>query len=287
MTAFSNAYVTTSPADTDQAKLYASKLRDFKVDVKERLTVDHSMVTDSLDGKHKRVSLIVQSGNPTADDAADGQLFCKAVANAAAATITELFWDDNTNGVKQITFDGVFGAQPLTGAAVPDAVDGEFVGQRYWDSLNSSWSTCSVVGSPGTWITDIPGKTIAMYAGDPTTIPTGWLLCDGTSSTPNLKGRFIAGYDAGDTDYDGVDPVGSPETGGEKNVTLDTTMIPSHSHVQRVRNNSGNNGTFNEGGNDSNNLQDSTDSTKTTGGGLSHENRPPWHVLAYIMKMPA
>lgn len=32
-------------------------------------------------------------------------------------------------------------------------------------------------------------------------IPTGWALCDGSAGTPDLRGKFIVGYKSGDADY--------------------------------------------------------------------------------------
>lgn len=38
---------------------------------------------------------------------------------------------------------------------------------------------------------DWPGNLIGLWRGTLATIPTGWLLCDGGSGTPDLRGRFI------------------------------------------------------------------------------------------------
>ncbi len=35
---------------------------------------------------------------------------------------------------------------------------------------------------------------ITMWSGDITKIPPGWALCDGTNGTPDLRGRFVLGY---------------------------------------------------------------------------------------------
>ena len=35
---------------------------------------------------------------------------------------------------------------------------------------------------------------IVAFSGDVTNIPSGWALCDGTNGTPDLRGRFILGY---------------------------------------------------------------------------------------------
>ena len=67
----------------------------------------------------------------------------------------------------------------------------------------------------------IPRGIIAMWSGAANAIPDGWLLCNGSNGTPDLRNRFIVGagsnYDVGDT-------------GGAQSVTLTTAQMPSHSH---------------------------------------------------------
>lgn len=52
-------------------------------------------------------------------------------------------------------------------------------------------------------IIDWPAGTILMWTKDTTTIPSGWYICDGrsdgTSSTPDLRGRFIRQINSGET----------------------------------------------------------------------------------------
>ncbi len=50
------------------------------------------------------------------------------------------------------------------------------------------------------------------------------MLCDGNNSTPNLSGKFVVGYSSSDGDYDVND------TGGNKQQTLSTNQLPSHTH---------------------------------------------------------
>ena len=35
---------------------------------------------------------------------------------------------------------------------------------------------------------------IVAYSGDVSGIPVGWALCDGTNGTPDLRGRFVFGF---------------------------------------------------------------------------------------------
>ena len=70
-------------------------------------------------------------------------------------------------------------------------------------------------------ITSLPSGIIAMWSGTASNIPTGWLLCDGSNGTPDLRDRFIVG--AGST-Y-------SPKaTGGEATHKLTTAEMPNHNH---------------------------------------------------------
>ncbi|MCX4358502.1 MAG: tail fiber protein [Rikenellaceae bacterium] len=102
---------------------------------------------------------------------------------------------------------------------------------------------------------------------------------------PDLRGRFIVGYNDIDNDYKI-----SGSTGGEKRHTLTGDEMPAHSHPQNLWQEAS--GNWKGGG--GNSSPDSTswhDKTKqfgntgATGGNNAHENRPPYYVLAYIIKV--
>ena len=138
----------------------------------------------------------------------------------------------------------------------------------------------------------MPSGLICMWSG--TKIPAGWLLCDGTNGTPDLRNRFIVG--AGD-EY----AVG--DTGGEKEHTLTVDEMPSHTHILDWWESANSNGykttkNFLYAGSDSstgllhNNRSKAAASGTDTitadisyvGGSEAHENRPPYYALAYIIK---
>lgn len=123
---------------------------------------------------------------------------------------------------------------------------------------------------------------------------------------PDLRGRFIVGRHDSDNDYKGL---GS--AGGKKGVALAETEIPAHSHTFKdflmIPKGSGEcnagmwavgNETMQAGfdavwnnpkrcdtGNDNRGfIQWLLHTTMPTGGGAAHENRPPYYVLAYIMR---
>jgi microcystin-dependent protein len=154
----------------------------------------------------------------------------------------------------------------------------------------------------------VPSGTIVMWNG--TTIPNGWALCDGTNGTPDLRGMFIAGYDPTDSDYNITGNIG-----GEKAHTLTTSEMPSHQHSfsgstsmngnhqhtyeDRYWDNSGGGLNLQELSPNSNGIvftmrqtewsgdhsHTFSGNTNPEGGGAAHENRPPYYVLAFIMKL--
>ena len=69
---------------------------------------------------------------------------------------------------------------------------------------------------------------IILWSGAANAIPSGFVLCNGSNSTPDLRGRFVVGYADNDSDYDVGDQAGS------KQVTLSTSQLPSHNHSVSV-----------------------------------------------------
>jgi microcystin-dependent protein len=163
----------------------------------------------------------------------------------------------------------------------------------------------------------LPSGAIIMWSG--TLAPDGWALCDGGSHTkedgsgsvtvPNLKGRFIVGYNAGDADYNSIGDDGGV---GEKEVTLTKSQMPIHKHgsgdlktaddvghthdmIFTQGNGSGARSRLaavDDDGKTTKKTESSgvhnhtvTGSTANNGSGVAHENRPPYYTLAYIFKL--
>lgn len=183
-------------------------------------------------------------------------------------------------------------------------------------SLNSNWSdldtllggvTQSEFALLSGQTSLVPAGVIVMWSGSVASIPSGWYICDGTNGTPNLTGRFVVHADA---DSGGTYAPG--DTGGADDVTLTEAQMPAHTHTAST-NSAGShshtvNGLITTGALSNNADRDRfysdtqlvgnkggigtntagahthTVTVASTGGGGSHENRPPYYALAYIMK---
>ena len=132
-------------------------------------------------------------------------------------------------------------------------------------------------GSALTGIESFVTGMIILWSGAANAIPTGFVLCDGNNNTPNLSGRFVVGYDASNNDYDVND------TGGSESVTLSVDQIPAHTHTYIDQYVAINNG-YRPWPANNNDCAARNINSGSTGGGQSHENRPPFYALCYIMK---
>ena len=171
-------------------------------------------------------------------------------------------------------------------------------GDLSYNSSNGQFS----VSVPSAFVSGM----IILWSGNTGNIPTGFVLCDGNNGTPNLTDRFVVGAGAA---------YGVGASGGSSSVTLSIANLPSHNHSFSAttsnvnlshnhayqsanhpgsgpeQNQSGgpedrtsfnvNKTTGNALGNHNHSVSGTTGSK---GSGSSHENRPPYYALCYIMK---
>jgi microcystin-dependent protein len=200
-------------------------------------------------------------------------------------------------------------------------------------SENYSWADFTQPKTPAELLAEInrlnaviatlapaPLGIVQMWAGALNAIPAGWALCDGSSlaikdypelykalgmthggvsgnsfKLPDLRSRFIVGYNSTDADYNT-----QGKAGGAKTVAITTANMPSHTHNVNdyyllendsfIRPISGSEivpsreGPAIKKDNDNDALLYKTHATASAGSGTAHENRPPYFTLAYIMK---
>jgi len=71
----------------------------------------------------------------------------------------------------------------------------------------------------------LPTGVVCMWSGAVSAIPTGWSLCDGSNSTPDLRGKFIIG--AGSTVASVTAKAGASVTGSISGTTLTVSAVAS------------------------------------------------------------
>lgn len=153
----------------------------------------------------------------------------------------------------------------------------------------------------------LPSGVILLWAGSVASIPPGWVLCDGTNGTPDLRGRFIPGAggayavnitggadtlnlahvhsadgtlaaaaESAHTHTDGTYTTGTPSatTTVDNDLTLSTVAVASSTHTHDVTGASG------AGSAHTHDVTGDTNSQLST----TTDNRPAFFALAYIMK---
>lgn len=147
---------------------------------------------------------------------------------------------------------------------------------------------------------------IMIWSGSIASIPAGWLLCDGTNGTPDMRDIFVIGAGG---DYAVGDTGGSVEhnhAGTVQGHALTEAQMPAHRHLNVVPGIGDNPLTAASSlsqertvGGDTQYIlnsgigEPSIGQTSSTGGGAAHahgltidnaDHRPPYYALAYIMK---
>lgn len=125
----------------------------------------------------------------------------------------------------------------------------------------------------------VPSGGIIMWSGTIAAIPTGWFLCNGSNSTPDLRDRFIvaASVDSGGKAMT-ILTGGTSQSGGS--VTITTSNMPAHTHTFETNDTTAGGGNFVR--NDASSASTGTQTTASTGSGTAYTQ--PFYALAYIMK---
>jgi hypothetical protein len=143
-----------------------------------------------------------------------------------------------------------------------------------------------------TWGNAFVAGMIMLWSGSSASIPSGWLLCDGSSSTPDLRNRFVVG--AGST-------YAVNATGGSADAIVvshtHTATVTDSGHLHSTNRFLGSLGGANTAyvgdnsgaGSASSGVTNTattgiTVSNSTTGASGTNANLPPYYALCYIMK---
>lgn len=160
----------------------------------------------------------------------------------------------------------------------------------------------------------VPSGLISMWSGTIASIPSGWVLCNGSNSTPDLRNRFIIGAHSDNVGVANTTVTGSSTlSGGSKDA-----VVVAHTHTATTDSTSitgvitGISQTFNDNGSvtgvftkqtgylldggpfeytSRNSGQVTMDASHThtlttasTGSSGTNANLPPYYALAFIMK---
>ena len=229
------------------------------------------------------------------------------ITNAALTASKPVF----TDASKNLTSSGTLAVdQGGTGAATLTANNVILGNGTSAPTFVAPSTTGNVLTSNGTtWtsatITSFVAGMIIMWSGTIATIPSGWLLCNGSNSTPDLRDKFIIGANADSGGAAKTNITGTPsQTGGTKDAIVvshthtatSTVTDPSHTHnLQNAFSGSPNGGSpfiagaaSNGGGTPATSSASTgitvATSISTEGSSGTNQNLPPYYALAFIMK---
>jgi hypothetical protein len=125
----------------------------------------------------------------------------------------------------------------------------------------------------------VPSGVICMWSGTVATIPDGWLLCDGTNGTPDLRDKFVIGAKEDSGGAAKTNVTGSlTQTGG----AATSSALIAHTHGINARYGATSNGGYVS----SNSIGASTETlaTASAGSGTDFSIMNPYYALAFILK---
>lgn len=193
-----------------------------------------------------------------------------------------------------LTYGGVTLANSVTGTgSMVLSASPTFTGAPIAPTAAPGTNTTQIATTAFVAATIIPTGVIVMWSGSIASIPSGWLLCDGTSGTPNLRDRFVVG--AGTT-YAVAATGGTADAVVVSHTHTATSTDSGHTHNAITQTSGGSS----PGAQYTNSFSGSVNTTSTAmiqtsnaviattvdSAGVSgtNQNLPPYYALAYIMK---
>ena len=188
---------------------------------------------------------------------------------------------------------------PVTAAeiAVLDGLTATTAELNYVDGVTSAIQTqLNTLTTSVSAVAGVPTGSIILWSGAANAIPSGYVLCDGTNSTPNLQNSFVVG--AGDTYAVGATGGSADAIVVDHTHTGTTSTTGAHTHLLPHNYDSATAGNYISGNDGGNNISGaSNQSPMDSAGDHSHTlninsagssgtnaNLPPYYALCYIMK---
>jgi hypothetical protein len=170
-------------------------------------------------------------------------------------------------------------------------------------TASSGTNTTQVATTAFVLANSIPSGLISMWSGTIASIPSGWVLCNGSNSTPDLRNKFIIGAHSDTAGVAYTTVTGSnTTTGGTKDAIVvshthtatSAVTDPGHLHTFTNYSNAGGASDTPIIGSSNTTATVSTNSAVTgisvattnasTGSSGTDQNLPPYYALAFIMK---
>ena len=230
------------------------------------------------------------------------------------ATKDGLGVNDPAKVIKGTEIDNEYNAIASAVSSKADTNSPSLTGTPTTPTASAGTNTTQIASCAFVLANAVPTGIITMWSGTIATIPSGWYLCDGNNSTPDLRDKFIVGAKQDETSIAKTNITGSlTQTGGSKDAitvahthtatTDSTSLTGTITGISESFNNSGScSGIFtkqtgyavtvtpvqNDGGNGGQATLDATHThtltTASTGSSGTNANLVPYFALAYIMK---
>lgn len=218
--------------------------------------------------------------------------------SALSGTVSGFTVNGTLSTTGALTYGGVTLANSVTGTgSMALSASPAFTGAPTAPTAAVGTNTTQIATTAFVLANGMPSGAIVMWSGSIATIPSGWLLCNGSSGTPDLRDRFIVG--AGST-------YAVAATGGSANATLvshthtATSVVTDPGHIHNAITQTS--GSSSAGAQYTNSFSGSVSTTSTQmiqtnttgvtvattnsteGSSATNANLPPYYALAYIMK---
>ena len=226
----------------------------------------------------------------------DGTNFINGLSGSAGnfSVSSNLLVTGTTTLSSALTYGGVTLSNAVTGTgSMALSASPTFTGTPSAPTAAAGTNTTQIATTAFALANGIPSGAIVLWSGSVASIPSGWYLCDGTNSTPDLRSRFVVG--AGST-YAVAATGGTADAVVVSHTHTATSTDAGHTHNAITKTS----GSSSSGAQYTNSFDGSDVTTSTlmiqTGNanvstsiasaGVSGTgaNLPPYYALAYIMK---